>query len=145
MTDPENVRLDEILDRARRVIPLCVAVGCIDTKLGLVLRAKCTPGDTQDSMDMVTAAMSELFRSQNAQAIDSVFRRLSPQAPAEAPQLQQVFALSQSHIYVYQSFVSTPELVLATVCASGANLGMVLARARSALLELQGVLSDAGA
>jgi len=92
-------------------------------------------------MDMVTAAMSELFRSANAQAIDSVFRRLAATPRPEPADLQQVFALSESHIYVYQHFKSAPDLVLATVCGVGANLGMVLTRARSALGEVQELLT----
>lgn len=135
--DAGDPQLDDILERARRAIPGCVAVACVDTRLGMLLHARTEPTSTPDAIEMVTAAMGELFRSANARALDGVFRRLCGQAPAEQPELQQVFALSGSHIYVYQSLTNSPELVLATVCLAHTNLGMVLARAKAALIELQ--------
>jgi hypothetical protein len=129
--------LDELMNRARRAIPGCVAVGCIDARLGLLLHASTEESSSVDPMDMVTAAIGELFRSSQAQALDGVFRRLGAQPCNVEPQLQLVFALSASHIYVYQSYRDQPELILATVCRADANLGMVLARARATLVELQ--------
>jgi hypothetical protein len=141
MTAPDSVELDAILSRARKAIPGCVAVGCIDTRLGLLLRVDVDQQEAQDQMDTVTAALGELFRASNAQAIEGVFRRIGDANADSAPQLQQVFALSGSYIYVYQSLPTAPALVLATVCGASANLGMVLARARATLGELQGLLA----
>lgn len=103
----------------------------------MVLQARSEPTSNQDPMEMVSAAMGELFRSSNARSIDGIFQRLSDEAASDDPQLQQVFALSLSYIYVYQAITSSPDLVLATVCHANANLGMVLARAKSTLVELQ--------
>lgn len=143
--DAGDPQLDDVLERARRTIPGCVAIACVDTRLGMLLHARTEPDQAADAIDMVTAAMGELFRDANARALDGVFRRLLGQTPAEQPQMQQVFALSSSHIYVYQSLATSPELVLATVCHAHANLGMVLARAKAALVELQAVSETASA
>lgn len=142
--DPQDPELDTILDRARRAIPGCVAMGCIDTRLGLLLCVNAEVEAAHDQMEVVTAAMAELFRSSNAQAIDSVFRRVSGRPIQDEPELQQVFALSGSYIYVYQSISTAAGLVLATVCGGSANLGMVLARARGTLSELQALVAPTG-
>jgi len=138
----QDANLDDILGRARRAIPGCVAVGCIDSRLGLLLHVSAGVPEARDRMDVLTAAMGELFHSQNSQVIDGVFRRVGGSPAAAESRLQQVFALSGTHIYVYQSLPDAPDIVLATVCAASANLGMVLARARATLVELEGLLAS---
>jgi hypothetical protein len=128
---------DDVLERALRSIPGCAAVGCVDTRLGLLLCAKVVPERFGDAMEMVAAATGELFRDAGARAIEAAFSRSSGDAAHDEPRLQQVFALSRDYLYVYQALMESPELVLATVCRADANLGMVLARARATLVELR--------
>ena len=142
MNDLQQPDFDEILQRAQGSIPLCVAVGCIDAQLGVLLGVKTEATFAGEALDIVTAAIGELFRSANAQVVASAFKRLNHTELTEGARFREVFALSGSHLYVYQSLPQSADLVLATVCSAGANLDLVLARARAVLTELQG-LGDA--
>lgn len=124
--------LDAALQKAITSIPDCVAAGYVDLDSGMLLGIKTVDSHAQEVIDLLAAATSDLFQGTNVQAIEKIFRRVRGVTEDGRHYFQEIIVNSDNLLHVFlrgkqQSQVAT------FVCRKGANLGMVLTKARMAM------------
>lgn len=124
--------LDSSLEKAVTSIPDCVAAGYVDLDSGMLLAIKTVDSHAQEVIDLLAAATADLFQGPNVQAIEKIFRRVRGVQEDGRHYFQEIIVNSDNLLHVFirgknQSQVAT------FVCRKGANLGMVLTKARMAM------------
>ena len=133
-------KLDDTLQRALTSIPDCVAAGFVDLSSGMVLNIKTVDSHPSEVFDMLAAATADLFQGPNVVAIEKVFKK-SRGLPENVEQhyFQEVIVNSDNLIHVFLRG-KRQQQVVCFVCRKGANLGMVLTKARVAMPEVEAAL-----
>lgn len=132
--------LDSILQKAVTSVPECVAAGCVDLGSGMVLSIKTVDSHPQEVFELLAAATADLFQGPNVSAIESVFRKARGLPDnKEHHYFQEMIVNSENLIHVFLRNKRQMQVVC-FVCRKGANLGMVLTRARMAMPEIESAL-----
>jgi len=133
-------KLDDTLQRALTSIPECVAAGFVDLAAGMVLSIKTVDSHPSGVFDMLAAATADLFQGPNVVAIEKVFKK-SRGLPENVEQhyFQEIIVNSDNLIHVFLRG-KRQQQVVCFVCRKGANLGMVLTKARVAMPEVEAAL-----
>ena len=133
-------KLDDTLQRALTSIPECVAAGFVDLSSGMVLSIKTVDSHPSEVFDMLAAATADLFQGPNVVAIEKVFKK-SRGLPENVEQhyFQDIIVNSDNLIHVFLRG-KRQQQVVCFVCRKGANLGMVLTKARVAMPEVEAAL-----
>lgn len=126
-------RLDDALQRAMTGVPDCVAAGFVDLSSGMVLSIKTVDSHPSEVFDFLAAATSDLFQGPNVVAIENIFKK-SRGLPDTVIHhyFQEIIVNSENLIHVFIR-TKSQEQVICYVCRKGANLGMVLTKARAGL------------
>ena len=133
-------KLDDALQRSLTSIPDCLAAGFVDLASGMVLSIKTVDSHPSEVFDMLAAATADLFQGPNVVAIEQVFKKARG-LPENVDQhyFQQIVVNSDNLIHVFLRG-KRQQQVICFVCRKGANLGMVLTKARMAMPEVEAAM-----
>jgi hypothetical protein len=133
-------KLDDALQRSLTTIPDCLAAGFVDLASGMVLSIKTVDSHPSEVFDMLAAATADLFQGPNVVAIEQVFKKARG-LPENVDQhyFQEIIVNSDNLIHVFLRG-KRQQQVICFVCRKGANLGMVLTKARQAMPEVEAVM-----
>ena len=133
-------KLDETMQRAMTSVPECVAAGYVDLASGMVLSIKTVDSHPSEVFDMLAAATSDLFQGPNVVAIEKVFKK-SRGLPETVDHhyFQEIIVNSENLIHIFLRG-KRQEQVACFVCRKGANLGMVLTKARQSMPQVEAAL-----
>jgi len=133
-------KLDASLQKAVTSIPDCVAAGYVDLSSGMVLSIKTVDSHPAEVFELLAAATADLFQGPNVQSIEKIFRKARGLPENNVHHyFQEIIVNSDNLIHVFLRS-KRQEQVACFVCRKGANLGMVLTKARSALPEIEAAL-----
>lgn len=128
--------LDNALQKAVTAIPECVAAGYIDLSSGMLLGIKSVDSHPSQVIELLAAATSDLFQGPSVQAIEKLFRSARGVPENGQHYFQEIIVNSDNLIHVFLRG-KKQEQVATFVCRKGANLGMVLTKARTAMVEIE--------
>ena len=133
-------KLDDTLQRAMTSVPDCVACGFVDLASGMILSIKTVDSHPSEVFDFLAAATSDLFQGPNVVAIENIFKKSRglPES-TEHHYFQEVIVNSENLIHVFLRGKKQQQ-ILCYVCRKGANLGMVLTKARAGLPAVEDAL-----
>ena len=133
-------KLDDALQRSLTSIPDCLAAGFVDLSSGMVLSIKTVDSHPSEVFDMLAAATADLFQGPNVVAIEQVFKKARG-LPENVEQhyFQEIIVNSDNLIHVFLRGKRQLQ-VICFVCRKGANLGMVLTKARMAMPEVEAAM-----
>jgi hypothetical protein len=131
--------LDTMLQKAVTSVPDCVAVGYIDLSSGMLLGIKSVDSHPSEVIELLAAATADLFQGPNVQAIEKMFRAARGVPENGMHYFQEIIVNSDNLIHVFLRGKKQQQ-VATFVCRKGANLGMVLTKARMAMPELEASL-----
>ena len=119
--------LDDALQRAMTGIPDCLAAGFVDLSSGMILSIKTVDSHPSD----------DLFQGSNVVAIEQIFKKSRGLMDEDNYHyFQEIIVNSENLIHVFIRTKDQNEVVC-FVCRKGANLGMVLTKARLALPNIE--------
>ena len=106
----------------------------------MVLSIKTVDSHPSEVFDMLAAATADLFQGPNVVAIEKAFKK-SRGLPENVEQhyFQEIIVNSDNLIHVFLRG-KRQQQVVCLVCRKGANLGMVLTKARVAMPEVEAAL-----
>ncbi|MDO9400450.1 MAG: hypothetical protein Q7T46_03145 [Polaromonas sp.] len=128
--------LDNALQKAVTAIPECVAAGYIDLSSGMLLGIKSVDSHPSQVIELLAAATSDLFQGPSVQAIEKLFRSARGVPENGQHYFQEIIVNSDNLIHVFLRG-KKQEQVATFVCRKGANLGMVLTKSRTAMVEIE--------
>jgi len=128
--------LDNALQKAVTAIPECVAAGYVDLSSGMLLGIKSVDSHPSQVIELLAAATSDLFQGPSVQAIEKLFRSARGVPENGQHYFQEIIVNSDNLIHVFLRG-KKQEQVATFVCRKGANLGMVLTKARSVMVEIE--------
>jgi hypothetical protein len=132
-------KLDAALQKAVTSVPDCVAAGYVDLGSGMLLGIKSVDSHPRQVIDLLAAATSDLFQGPNVQAIEKLFRSARGVPENGHHYFQEIIVNSDNLIHVFLRG-KNQEQVATFVCRKGANLGMVLTKARSSMTDLEAAM-----
>lgn len=127
--------LDTVLQKAITTIPDCVASGYVDLGSGMLLSIKTVDSHPREVLDLLAAATSDLFQGPNVQTIEQMFRKARGVPEGNQHYFKEIIVNSDNLIHVFLRSRREAQ-VACFVCRKGANLGMVLTKARMVMPEL---------
>jgi hypothetical protein len=130
--------LDTTLAKVQHTIPDCVAAGYVDMTTGMLLGVKTLDSHPQEVIDLVAAATADLFQGQSVTTIEKMFRRSRGQPENGARYFKEILVMSENLIHVFLRSRKSQDQAAVFVCRATANIGMVLAKSRQALTEVEG-------
>ena len=132
--------LDTQLQKAITSIPECVASGYVDLASGMVLGYKTVDSHPSDVFELLAAATADLFQGPNVASIERVFRKARglPENN-DHHYFPEIIVNSENLIHIFLRG-KRQQQVACFVCRKGANLGMVLTKARMALPDIENAL-----
>jgi hypothetical protein len=128
--------LDNALQKAVTAVPECVAAGYVDLSSGMLLGIKSVDSHPSQVIELLAAATADLFQGPNVQAIEKMFRSARGVPENGQHYFQEIIVNSDNLIHVFLRG-KKQEQVATFVCRKGANLGMVLTKARSSMVEIE--------
>ena len=128
--------LDNALQKAVTTVPECVAAGYVDLSSGMLLGIKSVDSHPSQVIELLAAATADLFQGPNVQAIEKLFRSARGVPENGQHYFQEIIVNSDNLIHVFLRG-KKQEQVATFVCRKGANLGMVLTKARSIIVEIE--------
>lgn len=132
-------QLDNAIQKAAASIPDCVAAGFVDLGSGMLLGIKTVDSHPKDVMELLAAATSDLFQGPNVQTIERLFRSARGIAEDGRHYFQEIIVTSDNLLHVFLRG-KRQQQVACFVCRKGANLGMVLTKARMVMPEIEQAL-----
>ncbi|MBX3232612.1 MAG: hypothetical protein KIT84_16675 [Labilithrix sp.] len=130
--------LDTALSKAQQNVPECVAAGYVDMSTGMLLGVKTVDSHPQEVLDLVAAATADLFQGQSVTAIEKLFRRSRGQAEDGNHYFKEIIVFSENLLHVFLRSKKKRDQSAVFVCRGSANIGMVIAKTRAALPEIEG-------
>lgn len=130
--------LDTTLTKVQQSIPECVAAGYVDMNTGMLLGVKTLDSHPQEVLDLVAAATTDLFQGPSVTSIEKLFRKARGQQENGARYFREIIVLSENLVHVFIRSKKHAEQAAVFVCRSSANIGMVLAKSRQALADVEG-------
>ena len=131
--------LDAALNKAASLVPECLAAGYVDTESGMLLAIKTVDSHPREVIDLVAAATADLFNGPNVSMIERMFKKSRGVADDGHHYFQEIIVNSDNLIHVFLRG-KRQQQVVCFVCRKGANLGMVLTKARVAMPEVEAAL-----
>ena len=133
-------KLDDALQRAMTAVPECVAAGLVDLASGMVLSIKTVDSHTSEVFDFLAAATTDLFQGPNVVAIEKIFKK-SRGLPETVDHhyFQEIIVNSENLIHIFIRGKKQQQVVC-FVCRKGANLGMVLTKARTGMPDVEAAI-----
>jgi hypothetical protein len=131
------VALDTMLAKAQQSIPECVAAGYVDMSTGMLLGVKTVDSHPQEVLDLVAAATADLFQGQNVTTIEKLFRRSRGQDEDGIHYFQEIVVFSDNLLHVFLRAKGKTDQAAVFVTRVSASIGMVLAKSRQALAEVE--------
>jgi len=126
------------MDECISTIPECLAAALVDLTTGLLLGIRTVDSHPREVIDLVAAATGDLFQGPNVSAIERTFRKVRGiQNEDGYHYLQEVILSSDNLLHVFFRGRANPDNVLVVVCRRAANLGMVLARAKTMIPKVE--------
>jgi hypothetical protein len=134
------MNLDTALSTVQKNVPECVAAGLVDMKTGMLLGVRTVDSHPQEILDLVAAATGDLFQGSNVTAIEAMFRKNRGVKEDGHHYFQEIIIFSDNLLHVFQRCKRNEDMVLVSVCRASANLGMVLAKVRGQLANVETAL-----
>jgi hypothetical protein len=132
--------LENALGKAIREIPECVAGGYVDITTGMLLAVKTVDSHPREVLDLVAAATADLFQGSNVVAIERMFKKARGLKDDGHHYFQEMIIFSDNLLHVFMRGKKHGDHIVVFVARRNANIGMMLAKARLALPNLEGSL-----
>lgn len=129
--------LDTALTKAQQSIPECVAAGYVDMSTGMLLGVKTVDSHPQEVLDLVAAATADLFQGQSVTTIEKMFRKSRGQPETGNHYFKEIIVFSDNLIHVFLRSKKRPDQSVVFVCRASANIGMVIAKSRMSLPDVE--------
>ncbi|MCH9683030.1 MAG: hypothetical protein K0V04_16460 [Deltaproteobacteria bacterium] len=134
------MNLEQALSRVQSSVPECLAAGLVDLNSGMLLGVRTVDSHPQEVLDLVAAATGEMFQGSNVSAIESMFRKIRGVSDDGRHYFNEIIVNSENLIHVFMRGKRNSNAVLVCVCRVKANLGMVMAKARMSLSDVESTL-----
>lgn len=131
------MNLEQSLSKIQTSVPECLAVGLVELSSGMLLAVRTVDSHPQEVLDLVAAATGDMFQGPNVSAIETMFRKIRGVRDDGMHYFQEIIVNSENLIHLFMRGKRNNNTVLVVVCRIKANLGMVLAKARLSLDEVE--------
>ena len=125
--------LEASLQRLTAAIPDCLASGYLDTESGHLLGVSATDSRLSPGLGILGGAATDLLQTATVSLIETLFTTSRSAEAGNAAHFQEVVVLSGDSLHIFLRTRRRPNRVACFLCRKGANIGLVLAKARLCL------------
>ena len=125
--------LEVALQRLTAAIPDCLASGYLDTESGHLLGVSATDSRLLPGLGILGGAATDLLQTATVSLIETLFTTARGADAGGTAHFQEVVVLSGDSLHIFLRTRRRPNRVACFLCRKGANIGLVLAKARLGL------------
>ena len=130
--------LDKVLAACQAGIPECVAAGYVDMTSGMLLGVRTVDSHPSEVLDLVAAATADMFQGRNILEVEGMFKRLRGVNPEDNLRyFNEIVVFSSNLIHIFLRSRRSPNHAAVFVARASANIGMVLAKSRAAMPQVE--------
>lgn len=132
------VSLDKVLRESMATVPGCLAAGCVNMNLGMLLALHTLENHPREIFDLFAGATTELFQGGYTMEIENVWRKLRNQSSGNH-YFKEIIVMSDNNIHVFLRGKTNQELAIVYITPNTENIGMVLSRSRLTVEKIEAV------
>jgi hypothetical protein len=130
--------LDEALKEALASVPNCVAVGAVDLRSGTLLAMQAQEPRSQEVLNLMTQAITELFEAPLLQAFADIYAGSHDRSGAQTGNpFTELLLLNDAHSYLLMRGREKPHLALLMIALKETPVGLLILRTRALLPQIE--------
>jgi hypothetical protein len=129
--------LDELIQSVMAEIPNCVAFGIVDLSSGTLLAIQAAQDKPQEMLNLVTAAIAELFDAPLMQAFAQIYAGDDRQAASSDAQFTELLLLNNHHNYLLLRGRQRPNIAVIVITDKATPSGLLMMRGLKAMPEIE--------
>lgn len=132
--------IDKALSTAQAEIPECLAAGYVDMESGMLLGVKTVDSHPSEVLDLVAAATGDLFQGKTVVEIERLFDKSRGMTNTGSHYFNEIVVFSTNLLHIFIRSKKHPSHAAVFVTRGSANVGMVLARSRAAVVHCEAAI-----
>jgi hypothetical protein len=129
--------LDEALRNAMSEIPNCVAMGAVDLSSGTMLAVEAVEQRSQEMLNVMTSAVTELFEAPLLQAFSEIYAPSPGEAPNSGKQFTELLLLNNFHHYLLLRGRKRTHLAVIVITTKETPVGLLMMKALGAMPNIE--------
>lgn len=132
--------LDTVLEQSMMSVPECVAAAYVDMSTGLLLSVASVGNYDHAHFEYVGAKTADLFQGPSIVAIENQWKQWRRQPMDDKHYFQEMLIVSDNMLHMFMRCKRNTEHAIVYITRKSANIGMVIAKARSTVAPLEAAL-----
>jgi hypothetical protein len=132
--------LDAVLNQSMMSVPECVAAAYVDMSTGLLLSTALVGNYDHAHLEYVGAKTADLFQGPSIVAIENQWKQWRRQPMDDKHFFQEMLIVSDNMLHMFMRCKRNPDHAIVYITRKSANIGMLIAKARSTVAPLEAAL-----
>jgi hypothetical protein len=132
--------LDSVLEQSMMSVPECVAAAYVDMSTGLLLSVKAIGNYEMSHFEFVAAKTADLFQGPSIVAIENQWKQWRRQPMDNKHYFQEMLVVSDHQLHMFMRCKRNTDHAIVYITRKSANIGMLIAKARSTVEPLENAL-----
>ena len=129
--------LDELIQNVMAEIPHCVALGVVDLSSGTLLALQASQDKSQEMLNLVTAAIAELFEAPLMKAFAEIYAADDSGAPPADAQFTELLLLNNYHHYLLLRGRKRPQVAVIIIADKATPSGLLMMKGLKAMPDIE--------
>ena len=129
--------LDKALRKAMSDIPNCVAIGAVDLASGTMLAIEAKEERSQEMLNVMTSAVTELFEAPLLQAFSEIYAPGANPSADAGKQFTELLLLNNYHHYLLLRGRKRTQLAVIVITTKETPVGLLMMKALGAMPDIE--------
>jgi hypothetical protein len=129
--------LDEALRNAMSTIPSCIALGAVDLASGTLLAIEADEARSQEMLNVMTSAITELFEAPLLQAFSEIYASKSETSPSPGRQFTELLLLNTYHSYLLLRGREKSHLAVIVIAKKETPVGLLMMKSLAVMPDIE--------
>ena len=129
--------LDELMQNVMAEIPHCVAFGVVDLSSGTLLAIRASQDKSQEMLNLVTAAIAELFEAPLMKAFAEIYATADGTPPQAGAEFTELLLLNNYHNYLLLRGRTRPNIAAVIITDKATPSGLLMMKGLKAMPDIE--------
>lgn len=129
--------LDDLIHNVMAEIPHCVAFGVVDLSSGTLLAIQASQDKSQEMLNLVTAAIAELFEAPLMKAFAEIYAAGNAETAPDDAQFTELLLLNNYHNYLLLRGRKRPNIAVIVITDKATPSGLLMMKGLKAMPEIE--------
>ncbi|NJM33721.1 MAG: hypothetical protein HC850_02315 [Rhodomicrobium sp.] len=132
--------LDDALQNAMADIPNCIAIGVVDLASGTMLAIQSEEDRSQELLNLMTSAVTELFEAPLLQAFAGIYAESSEETTVAGRQFTELLLLNEYHNYMLIRGRKRTQFAVIVITKKETPVGLVIMKSLAVMQNIENAI-----